>query len=91
MYVTLFDVGDEEEEALEEWYTLDSGCALHFRQYCDILLQYSIYCCNMQYIAIYWQYIATLLKYAIYCNMRNANIAIIAMCESAILQYIWSS
>ena len=84
MYVTLFDVGDEEEEALEEWYTLDSGCALHFRQYCDILLQYSIYCCNMQYIA-------TLLKYAIYCNMRNANIAIIAMCESAILQYIWSS
>ena len=45
----------------------------------------------MQYIAIYWQYIATLLKYAIYCNMRNANIAIIAMCESAILQYIWSS
>ena len=65
MYVTLFDVGDEEEEALEEWYTLDSGCALRFRQYCDILLQYSIYCCNIQYIVAICnilQYIGNILR-----------------------------
>ena len=60
---------------------------------CDILLQYTIYCCNIQYIAIYWQYIAIYLIYiyAIYCDMCNAHIAIIAIYESSILQYILSS
>ena len=41
--------------------------------------------CNI--LAIYCE----ILKYAIYCDMRNAHIAIIAIYESSILQYILSS
>ena len=50
----------------------------------NILLQYTIYC---NILAIYCE----MLKYAIYCDMRNAHIAIIAIYESSILQYILSS
>ena len=40
-----------------------------------ILSRYTIYCCNIQYIAIYWQYIAK------YLNMQY-----IAICATRILQ-----
>ena len=78
-----------------------SGCIVIYRdilsrytKYCrdiqnivaiyNILLQYTIYC---NILAIYCE----ILKYAIYCDMRNAHIAIIAIYENSILQYILSS
>ena len=70
---------------------LDSGCALDFRRYYNILQFIKIYCCNIQYIVAIYN---ILLQYTIYCNILqyvHIAIAIIAIYESSILQYILSS